>query len=112
MSKFMASDSHVSFEYSSKHADSSTSLMVGDERLPFDADSRGQFNGSRSSARRCFTIWQNWPLIIALLFLIAGLSVWAHVVILLGSFRCDTTPETNHFEPGCEYITSPQLQSP
>lgn len=102
MSKFILSDSHVSSEYSLKHADSSTSLMVGDEGLPFDADSRGQFRESRRSARRCFTKWQNWPLLITSLFLIAGLSVWAHVIILLRSFRCDTTPETDHFEPDCE----------
>lgn len=104
----MASDSHVSSEYSSKHADSSTSLMVGDEGLSFDADSHGQFKGPR---RRCFTILQNWLLLVTLLFLIAGLSVWAHVVILLGSLRGDTTPETDHFVPDCEYITYPRFSS-
>ncbi|OBT89650.1 hypothetical protein VE02_01798 [Pseudogymnoascus sp. 03VT05] len=110
MSKFITSDSHVSSEYSLKHADLSTSLMVGDEGLPFDADSRGQFKGSRCSARRCFTIWQNWPLLVTLLFLIAGLSIWAHVVILLRSFRCDTTPETNHFVPDLPYSSRVTFQ--
>ncbi|KFZ07268.1 hypothetical protein V501_06611 [Pseudogymnoascus sp. VKM F-4519 (FW-2642)] len=102
MSKFIAGDKHVS-KYPSDHADSSTSLMAGDEGLPFDADSRGQFKGSRRSARRCFTQWQNWPLIITLLFLIAGLSVWANVIILLGGYRCYTTPGTDHFVPDLLY---------
>lgn len=109
MSKFIASDSHVS-EHSLNHADSSTSLMARDEALPFDADSRGQFKRSRSSARRCFTKWQNWSLVATLLFLIAGLSVWAHVIILVRSFRCDTAPETDHFEPDCEHIAHQQQQ--
>lgn len=110
MSKFIASDKHVS-GYPSDHADSSTSLMAGDEGLPFNADSRGQFKGSRRSARRCFTQWQNWSLIITLLFLIAGLSVWANVIILLGGFRCYTTPGTDHFVPDCEYIRYSQFLS-
>ncbi|ELR06047.1 hypothetical protein VC83_08128 [Pseudogymnoascus destructans] len=110
MSKFIASDSHVSSEYSSKHADSSTSLMVGDEGLPFDADSRGQFKGSRRSTRRCFTPWQNWPLIITLLFLIAGLSIWTHVIILVGRFRCDSTPATDHFGPDLPYSSRVTFQ--
>jgi hypothetical protein len=44
-----------------------------------------------------------------LLFLVAGLSVWGHVAILVRSLRCDTTPEIDHFEPDCEYRTYPQL---
>lgn len=105
MSKFITSDSKISSEYSSNHADSSTSLMAGDEELPFDADRRGQFKGTRRSARRCFTKWQNWPLVVNLLFLVAGLSVWAHVSILVRSLRCNTAPEVDHFEPDRKYST-------
>ncbi|KFY34750.1 hypothetical protein V494_06504 [Pseudogymnoascus sp. VKM F-4513 (FW-928)] len=109
MSKFIGSDSHVS-GYSSNHADSSTSLMAGDEGLPFDAESRGQFKGSRRTSRRCFVAWQNWPLIITSLFLIAGLSVWAHVVMLVRSFRCDTAPETDYFGPNLLYSSRVTFQ--
>lgn len=79
--------------------------MAGDEELPFDADRRGQFKGTRRSARRCFTKWQNWPLVVNLLFLVAGLSVWAHVSILVRSLRCNTAPEVDHFEPDRKYST-------
>ncbi|KFY38694.1 hypothetical protein V495_06419 [Pseudogymnoascus sp. VKM F-4514 (FW-929)] len=110
MSKFITSNPKISSEYSSNHADSSTSLMAGDEELPFDSDRRDQFRGSRRSARQCFTKWQSWPLVVNLLFLVAGLSVWAHVSILVRSLRCDTAPEVDHFEPDLLYSSRVTFQ--
>ncbi|KFX92714.1 hypothetical protein V490_05224 [Pseudogymnoascus sp. VKM F-3557] len=110
MSKFITSNPKISSEYSSNHADSSTSLMAGDEELPFDSDRRDQFRVSRRSARQCFTKWQSWPLVVNLLFLVAGLSVWAHVSILVRSLRCDTAPEVDHFEPDLLYSSRVTFQ--
>jgi len=112
MSKFITSHTRVSSESSPNNAESSTSsLMAEDKGFLSDDEHYDGCKVSRRSSRPYPMKWQNWSILISLLILIAGLSVWGHVVVLLRSFRCDTTPETDHFEPDCEFISSLALGS-
>ena len=71
-----------------------------EEDKPFLPDGKLGFLAPNRVARR--SKWQNPILIFNTILLIGGLSIWGHVLVLLKSLRCDTTPETDHFEPDCK----------
>lgn len=41
----------------------------------------------------------NTPIILSTLLLIATISFWAHILLLLKGFHCNTTVRKDHFEP-------------
>jgi len=55
-------------------------------------------SGRHYRSRRFFN-WRNMSVLISVLLLIAGVSVWAHVVVLLRNFHCDIAPKEDRFEP-------------
>lgn len=71
-----------------------------EEDKPFLPDGKLGFLAPNRVARRFK--WQNPILIFNVILLIGGLSIWGHVLVLLKSLRCDTAPETDHFEPDCK----------
>jgi hypothetical protein len=87
---------HLSEEQSSSPAASF------DEDKKFLLHSGRGFKNPNTAVR-----WMNWR-VAALVFntflFIGGLSIWVHVLLLLKSLRCDTTPEIDHFEPDCKRV--------
>ncbi|EKG22581.1 hypothetical protein MPH_00049 [Macrophomina phaseolina MS6] len=85
---------------------STSSAMEEDNRFLLD-EKRG-FKPARRSCR-----WLNWKMAAVafnLLFFVGGISVWGHVLVLLKSLRCDTQPETDHFEPDLLYSSRVTFQ--
>ncbi|KAL0630883.1 hypothetical protein Q9L58_010269 [Maublancomyces gigas] len=101
MSKFVNMRLRGSSEYSPVDPETlsstSSSTMHEDKGL-LSGDDQPIYNPRLSSRRRFFS-WRNTSVVLSALLFISGISVWGHVVILLRSFRCDTTPLEDKFEP-------------
>lgn len=104
MSKFVNMRLRGSSEYSAVDPETlsstSSSTMHEDKGL-LSGDDQPIYNPRPSSRRRFFS-WRNTSVVLSALLFISGISVWGHVVILLRSFRCDTTPLEDKFEPDCK----------
>jgi hypothetical protein len=74
----------------------------------FDEDKHFLLHGGRGfKSTKTAVSWMNWrvaTLVFNTFLFIGGLSIWVHVLLLLKSLRCDTTPEIDHFEPDCKRI--------
>lgn len=105
MSKFVNMRLRGSSEYSPVDPETlsstSSSTMHEDKGL-LSGDDQPIYTPRPSSRRRFFS-WRNTSVVLSALLFISGISVWGHVVILLRSFRCDTTPLVDKFEPDCNY---------
>ncbi|KAL1627245.1 hypothetical protein SLS56_006484 [Neofusicoccum ribis] len=104
MYKFKTQRARLSSEEQLSSASSSTM----DEDKQFLLDGERGFKSPKKTGR-----WLNWrvaALAFNVLLFIGGLSVWGHVLVLLKSLRCDTTPETDHFEPDLLYSSRVTFQ--
>lgn len=70
-----------------------------EKSLLSDGEQSGIVKLNPSRPRRRYLNWPNISVLLSALILITGVSVWAHVLLLLKSFHCDTAPKTDRFEP-------------
>jgi len=84
---------------SSEEQLSSASTSIDDKQ--FLLESKRGFKMPKKTGR--WMKWSTTALVLNAILFVGGLSVWGHVVVLLKSLRCETTPETDHFEPDCKY---------
>jgi len=79
--------------------DSETPSAAQEEKglLPRRDDS--QLGGGN---RKLYSIIRSLPLILSVLFFIAGISVWGNVLLLVKNFHCGTLPAKDNFEPDCQ----------
>ena len=47
--------------------------------------------------------WRNATILLSILILGAGISVWAYIIPRLRNFQCDVRPKKDNFEPDCKF---------
>lgn len=81
-----------------------------EKSLLSDGEQSGIVKLNPSRPRRRYLNWPNISVLLSALILITGVSVWAHVLLLLKSFHCNTAPKTDRFEPDLLYSSRVTFQ--
>ncbi|KAI5815372.1 hypothetical protein BZA77DRAFT_316437 [Pyronema omphalodes] len=87
---------------------SSSDLNIHDEDKLLSSSSSydtrfTSYNSRTHRTRHSFLNWRNISVVLSSLLLLAGITVWLHVILLVKNTHCETNPEEEKFEPDLRY---------